>query len=138
EFDGMSFAAAIVNELTQEKGDEMLGLIGERNEQTASRIREAMFTFEDLVKIPPREMGNLLRSVQSESLVTALQTAPQDLREHFFASVSQRASSTLRDDLMAASPKRLSEVEAAQREIVEAAMRLADEGKITLPQRGEE
>lgn len=137
EFDGLAFSAAIVNELSQEKGDDLLGLIGERSEQIASRIREAMFTFDDLRKIPTREMGNLLRSVQSESLVTALQTAPTEVREHFFASLSQRAAGTLRDDLMAAAPKRLSEVEAAQREVVEAAMRLADEGKLTLPQRGE-
>jgi flagellar motor switch protein FliG len=137
EFDGLAFSAAIVNELSQERGDDLLGIIGEKNETTATRIREAMFTFEDLTKIPTREMGNLLRSVQSESLVTALQTAPVELREHFFASLSQRAAATLRDDLMAASPKRLSEVEAAQREIVEAAMRLADEGKLTLPQRGD-
>ena len=138
EFDGLAFSAAIVNELTQEKGDDLLGIIGERNETVASRIREAMFTFEDLLKIPTREMGNLLRSVQSESLVTALQTAPNELKEHFFASLSQRAAGTLRDDLLAASPKRLSEVETAQREIVEAAMKLADEGKLTLPQRGGE
>ncbi len=35
-----------------------------------------------------------------------------------------------------AQPKRLSDVEGAQREIVEAAMRLGAEGKLTLPERG--
>jgi flagellar motor switch protein FliG len=71
-------------------------------------------------------------------LVVALQTATPELREHFLASLSQRASSTLRDDLGAAAPKRLSEVEAAQREVVEAAMKLAAEGKLTMPARGGE
>lgn len=137
EFDGLAFTASIVNELTQEKGDDLLGLIAERNEQTASRIREAMFTFEDLLKVSQRELGTLLRAVQSETLVTALQTAPQQLRDHLLGALSQRAGATLRDDLMAASPKRLSQVEAAQREIVDSAMRLAEEGKLTLPQRGE-
>jgi flagellar motor switch protein FliG len=138
EFDGLAFSAAIVNQLPSQAGDDLLSKVSERDEKVATEIREAMFTFEDLGRIATREMGNLLRSVQSETLVIALQTATSDLRDHFMASLSQRAAATLRDDLGAATPKRLSEVEAAQREIVEAAMRLATEGKLTMPSRGEE
>ncbi len=135
-FDGLAFSASVVNEMSSDAGDDLLEKIGARDEQIATRIREAMFTFEDLLRISKREMGTLLRAVQSDSLVTALQTATSELREHFLASLSQRASATLREDLSAASPKRLSDVEAAQREIVEAAMKLAGEGKLTLPVRG--
>lgn len=138
EFDGLAFSASIVNEMTSEAGDELLGRIGAQDEKVALRIREAMFTFEDLQRIATREMGQLLRSVQSEVLVTALQTAGPDLREHFMGALSQRAAATLREDLSAAQPKRVSEVENAQREIVEAAMKLAAEGKLSLPQRGGE
>lgn len=138
EFDGLAFSASIVNEMASEIGDELLGRIAESDEKIATRIREAMFTFEDLERIAAREMGQLLRSVQSEVLVTALQTAAPSLREHFLSALSQRASATLRDDLSAANPKRLSEVEAAQREIIEATMKLAAEGKLTMPARGGE
>jgi flagellar motor switch protein FliG len=138
EFDGLAFSAAIVNEMASDDGDNLLGKIAEQNEQAATRIREAMFTFEDLQRIANREMGNLLRSIQSDVLVTALQTAAPELRDHFLKSLSQRAAATLRDDLSAAAPKRLSEVEAAQREVVEAAMKLAAEGKLTMPARGGE
>jgi flagellar motor switch protein FliG len=137
-FDGLAFSAAIVNELSSEAGDDLLGKIAERDEAIASRIREAMFTFEDLQRIASRELGSLMRAVQSETLVTALQTATADLRDHLLSALSQRASATLRDDLSAASPKRLSEVEAAQREVVDAAMKLAAEGKLTMPSRGGE
>jgi flagellar motor switch protein FliG len=137
-FDGLAFSAAIVNELSSEAGDDLLGKIAERDETAASRIREAMFTFEDLQRIASKEMGNLMRAVQSETLVTALQTATSELREHLLSSLSQRAAATLRDDLASASPKRLSEVEAAQRECVEAAMKLSAEGKLTMPPRGGE
>lgn len=138
EFDGLAFSASIVNEMSTEAGDELLGRIAEGDEKIATRIREAMFTFEDLERIAAREMGQLLRGVQSEVLVTALQTAAPSLRDHFLSSLSQRAAATLRDDLSAASPKRLSEVENAQREIVEVAMKLAGEGKLTMPARGGE
>jgi flagellar motor switch protein FliG len=136
EFDGLAFSAAMVNEMDTTAGDELLAKIAEADDKAATRIREAMFTFEDLGSIATREVAGLLRSVQSETVVTALQTATLELREHFLASLSQRAATTLRDDLASAQPKRLSDVETAQREIVEAAMRLGAEGKLTLPERG--
>lgn len=138
EFDGLAFSASIINEMASDQGDSLLEKIGEGDEKAATRIREAMFTFEDLERIASREMGQLLRAVQSEVLIVALQTATPELKDHFLSSLSQRASATLRDDLAAAPPKRLSEVETAQREIVEAAMKLAGEGKLTLPARGGE
>ena len=95
EFDGLAFSAAIVNEMSSEDGDDLLGKIAERDETRRDRIREAMFTFEDLQRIAAREMGNLLRAVQSETLVTALQTATAELHEHFLSSLSQRAAATL-------------------------------------------
>jgi flagellar motor switch protein FliG len=138
EFDGLAFSAAIINEMSAEAGDNLLGKMAETNETTAARIREALFTFEDLIRIAKREVGQLLRAVNSEVLVTALQTAPAELKDHFITSLSQRAGATLRDDLAASAPKRIADVEAAQKEIIEAAMKLAGEGKLTMPARGSE
>ena len=136
EFDGLAFSAAVVNELSSTDGDSLLERIAESDADTATRIREALFTFEDLQRIAAREIGNLLRTIQTEVLITALQTATPGLRDLFFNSLSQRAAATLRIDLASSSPKRVSEVEAAQREIVESAMKLAAEGKLTMPARG--
>jgi flagellar motor switch protein FliG len=138
EFDGLAFSAAIVNEMPSEQGDELLAKISESDEPIATKIREALFTFEDLLRIPPRELANVLRAVQSDALVTAMQTASTELKEHILSSLSQRAAATLRDDLSSAPPKRLSEVEAAEREVVDSVMRLAAEGKLTMPSRGSE
>ena len=44
----------------------------------------------------------------------------------------------MRDDLESLGPTRLSDVEAAQKEILQAARKLADEGKINLGGGGEE
>ncbi len=138
EFDGLAFAAALLNELPAEQGDALLERVGQQDAGIATRVREAMFTFEDLLRIDQRQMSPLLRAVQSEVLVVALQTAGEDLRAHLFGALSQRAAQTLREDLVASKPRRISEVEAAQRQIVEAATRLAAEGQITMPPRGEE
>ena len=138
DFDGLAFAAALINELPTDDGDALLARVGERDATVAARVREAMFTFDDLIRIDARSLGPLMRAVQGEAMVIALQTASEELREHFFGALSQRAAQTMREDLAASPPKRVAEVEAAQREIVEAAMRLAAEGTLTLPPRGSE
>ena len=50
--------------------------------------------------------------------------------------MSSRASEMLRDDMEASGPMRLADVEGAQKEIVEVAMRLESEGVILLPRGG--
>lgn len=136
DFDGLAFAASIINEMNGDDGDALLGRMATVDEAAAARVREAMFTFEDLLRIDARGMAPLLRTVQSDTMVIALQTAGDQLREHFFRGLSQRAGQTLREDLAATPPRRVSEVEAAQREIIETAMRLAAEGSLQLPPRG--
>jgi hypothetical protein len=105
EFDGLAFSAAIVNELSSEAGTTCW--VRSRSARAGrDPIREAMFTFEDLLRIATREMGNLLRSVQSETLVTALQTATPDL-EHFLASLSRARRRPARRPVRGC-PKRIS------------------------------
>jgi flagellar motor switch protein FliG len=137
KYDGVAFSASVLNEMPLEASDTVLDRISESARDVATKIREAMFTFEDLARVESRQLQPLMREIPSETLLVALHTASEALREHFLTAVSTRAAQTIRDDLAALPPKRLSEVEAAQREIVETTMRLATEGRIVLPDRGE-
>jgi flagellar motor switch protein FliG len=60
------------------------------------------------------------------------------LKEKIFKNMSQRAAEMLKDDLEAKGPVRISEVEAAQKEILSAARKLAEAGAINLGGKGEE
>ena len=68
----------------------------------------------------------------SESLIVALKGCKDEMKEKIFKNMSQRAADTLREDLEAKGPVRLSEVEKQQKEILLIVRRLADEGQITL------
>ena len=57
---------------------------------------------------------------------------PAEVQEKIFKNMSKRAAEMLRDDLEAAAPARLSDVEAAQKEILSVTRRLADAGEIML------
>ena len=133
-FDGVAFAAGLLNELPAGETDRLLGAISEGGEEDlGSKIRNAMFTFEDLARLNQRSLQVLMREVQSETLLLALKTASEALRNHFLSAVSSRAAATMREDLATMPPARLSEVEKAQTEIVQTAMRLAGENRVTLP-----
>jgi flagellar motor switch protein FliG len=83
-------------------------------------------------------MQELLRQVPSDKLLIAMKGADDNLKAKIFKNMSQRAAEMLKDDLEAKGPVRLSEVEAAQKEILAAARKLAEEGTIALGGKGEE
>ena len=79
-----------------------------------------------------RALRSLLEAVPVEKLTTALKTASESLRNHIFTSMSKRASERIKEDMEIMGGVRLADVEAAQREIVEVALRLDAEGTISL------
>lgn len=129
---GVSHAAAMVRKLSKQAAGELLERMGAEEGEVATEIRRAMYTFEDLKEIDVRALRNLLKEIPSEKLVLALKTASDTVKNKIFSSMSSRASELLKDDLAALGSVRLAEVEAAQREIVEAALKLEAEGVISL------
>jgi flagellar motor switch protein FliG len=77
-------------------------------------------------------MQELLRQVPSDRLLVALKGAEDDLKTKIFKNMSQRAAETLKEDLDSKGPVKLSEVEAAQKEIIAIARKLAEAGTLSL------
>lgn len=134
--DGVSRSAALVRKLGRETGEALLGLLGEQNSDLASEIRRSMYSFEDLKVLDARGIRSLLEAVPADRLTVALKTASDDLRAHIFSSMSKRAAERIREDMEVLGGVRLADVEAAQREIVEAALRLDADGVISLEGQG--
>jgi flagellar motor switch protein FliG len=132
EVNGIARSAALVRRLGRETGEQLLGSIEEGNSELASEIRKAMYTFEDLNALDARALRSLLESVPVERLTMAMKTASETLKTHIFASMSKRAAERIKEDMEIMGGVRLSDVEAAQREIVEVALRLDAEGTISL------
>lgn len=129
---GLKAAANILNNMETAREAELVGAIRGKDAALGDRIEELMFTFEDLTGVDDRSMQTLLREVPTPRLVIALKGSEAALRERFFSNMSQRAADMLRDDLEVAGPVRLSDVDAAQKEILAIARKLADAGTISL------
>ena len=129
---GVKPAANIMNFLDSSTEERIMGLISEQDEELSQKIQDLMFVFDNLIDVDDRGIQMLLREVQTDTLITAMKGADETLKEKIFKNMSKRAAETLRDDLEAKGPVRVSDVEAAQKEILTVARRLADSGEIAL------
>ena len=129
---GIETAANILNFLDSGLEASIMELVKENDAELGQKIQDKMFVFDDLVDIDDRGIQTLLREVSTDSLLLALRGSDDDLRQKIFNNMSRRASEMLRDDLEAAAPARLSDVESAQKDILAIARRLADAGELTL------
>lgn len=102
------------------------------DEGMAQKLQDLMFIFDDMLKIDDKGIQAILREVDSGRLVVALKGADQAMAQHFLKNMSQRAGEMLKDDLESRGPVKLSEVEAAQKEILVITRKLADAGTIVL------
>jgi len=129
---GVKAAAEILNLMGASVETSVLDYIREADNDLAQQIMDNMFTFDDLIKVDDKAIQSLLKEVQTESLVIALKGAAPELREKVFKNMSTRAGETLREELEARGPVRVSEVETEQKEILKVVRRLVEEGAIVL------
>lgn len=129
---GLKAAADIMNYLDTNLEGQLMDAIREHDEEMAQQIQDLMFVFENLIDVDDRGIQTLLREVQQDVLMKALKGADENLKEKIFKNMSKRAAELLQDDLEAMGPVRVSEVEAAQKEILSIARRLSDAGEIML------
>jgi len=135
---GVKKAADILNFTDSSVESGILDSITDVDPELSQSIQDLMFVFDNLLDVDDRGIQALLREVESDTLVTALKGADDALKEKFFKNMSRRAAEMMRDDLEAKGPVRLSDVEAAQKEVLAVARRMADAGEISLGGSGEE
>ena len=129
---GVQCAANILNFMDGGQDQAILSAIAQVDAPLGSRIQDLMFVFDDLVDLDDREMQLVLREVSGERLGLALRGADIKVRDKITRNMSQRAAEILLEDMEARGPVKLSDVEAAQREILAIVKRMADEGTVTI------
>ena len=133
---GVDAAARIMNFTKQDMEQRIMKDISRNDRELMQAITESMFVFDNLILSDERSLQTLLRSVDNELLVLALKGADEPLREKLFSCMSSRAAANLQDEMEALGPVRLTEVQEAQKRIINVARRLSDEGSIVLAGRG--
>ena len=133
---GIDAAARIMNFTQQVMEGRIMKDIAKGDKGLMLAIQESMFVFDTLVMSDDKSLQTLLRSVDTELLILALKGADEALQEKLFSCMSKRAAANIMDEMEALGPVRLTEVQSAQKEIINVARRLSDEGSIVLAGRG--
>lgn len=130
--------AEIFNHLDRAAEAKFMDALEKTVPESAEKIRSLMFTFEDLQKITPAGIQQIIRAADKEKLPTALKGATETLRDLFFSNMSERAAKIMREDMAAMGPVRLKDVEEAQTHVVGVAKDLEARGEITIASGNEE
>lgn len=127
---GLERAADILRRAGPRTERTALDELEDADPELADDIRKRLFAFEDLLRADDRGIRALLKEVSTQELSVALKTANDDLRAKFLGNLSRRGRELLLEDIEYMRPVRLSEVEAAQMRMLDAARRLEEAGEL--------
>ncbi|MCY4644567.1 MAG: flagellar motor switch protein FliG [Bacteriovoracales bacterium] len=134
---GVEPVVEMLNMMDKNSEKNVMSRVEEKDPELAEEIWKLMFVFEDLIHVDDKGIQNLLKEVDQQKLVMALKTAPEDIKTKLFKNMSKRAADMLLDDLDSLGPTKLSDVEAAQIEIVNKCKELESQGKAIIARGGD-
>ncbi|MCV6576138.1 MAG: flagellar motor switch protein FliG [Cohaesibacter sp.] len=130
--DAHEVMADIFNNFDRQTEARLLAALEEENRESAEKIKQLMFTFEDLSKLDAGGIQTLLQNVEKDAMALALKGANETIRELFFGNMSTRAAAMLQEDMETMGPVRLKDVDEAQGTMVNVAKDLAARGELMI------
>jgi flagellar motor switch protein FliG len=129
---GIKVAAQVLNALPRNLSDSILASLKEQNAELGEAVSNKMFTFEDLARLDAKTLQKVMQEIDLPTLTVALKTASEKLKTTLFSCLSKRAAENVREELSFLGPLKLSQIEAAQSQVVAAVKNLESQGEIDL------
>ena len=130
---GTREAAKIMSAVRKVTEQKVMPKLAKLDREVAKAIEEAMFVFDNLLELDDKNMGTLLRNIESDVLVRSLKGVDEESRNRFLSCMSSRAADTIRDEMEARGPMKMAEVLEAQKVMIAIARQLVKDGTITMP-----
>ncbi|MGR3292813.1 MAG: flagellar motor switch protein FliG [Candidatus Scalindua sp.] len=111
--------------------------IKEEHPDIAQEIKTLMFVFEDLAIVEDKPLRQMLSETDTNTVALALKTASKEVNEKIFKNMSKRMGQMVKEEQQILGPKPLSEVEDAQKIIVDTLAKMEAQGE-TVRGRAEE
>ena len=136
--DGPVILAKIMTKVSRERADSVLESLEQRNPEAVEKIRENMFTFEDVTLIDDMAFRGEIVSLpcMQTDLPLALKGASDGVKEKFLSNMTDKLRARIEGTMNDLPPQRASDVSGAQRVILDEIRKLeeADKIKISLEQ----
>lgn len=126
--------AEIFNNFDRSSEAKYMALLEERQPDSAEKIKNLMFTFDDLIKSDAAGIQALMRVIDKSKLTIALKGASEEMRDMFVKNMSARASKIMLEEMATMGPVRLRDVDEAQQSMIIQAKELIASGEMTISQ----
>jgi flagellar motor switch protein FliG len=134
--DGAESLATLLNAVDRASEKRIFEHLARRDPALADDVRARMFLFEDLLQLHDKDIQEILRTLDAKQLSLAMKGAKQDVVDKIFRNLSERAATSLKEEIEFLGAVKVKDVQAAQSLVVAEVRRLDEEGVITL--RGDE
>ena len=132
EIEGDQRLATLLRQMPKDTQARIMDELTKTDPESANRISELLFEFEDLVKYDNKSIQKLLSEVETQWLIVSLQDANEEIENKIFDNLSKRALESLQEEIAMTGPKPEAEIEASKKEIAKVIAKLDKEGTINL------
>ncbi|MDA0748024.1 MAG: flagellar motor switch protein FliG [bacterium] len=132
EIGGPKAVAEILNRTGRSTEMAVLERLDAADPELAEKVRNQMFTFDDISYLTDREIQMVLREVDTKELAIALKGASTEVKDRFLTNMSDRVAAMMKEEMNFMGPVRMSDVEEVQLRIVQTVRQLEDAGQVTV------
>ena len=126
---GVKVVADMLNKLGP-KAQDILKNINGIDTSLATKIKENMFVFEDLLNLDSEYIMKILQNVETADVVVAMKNAPEEDMDKITSSMSQRARDRFKEEFEMLNKVKIKDIEAAQRKMLDVAQKMIEDGII--------
>ena len=135
---GPSDVAKIMKKMPKSLSERTIRALKKTDKLLAQAIEEEMFIFENLRDLDKKSLSAVLRSVDAAQLAVALKGADEEMVDLCLATMSQRASETIRDEMAEMTMVKRADVDDAQKSIMTIVRQMAASGEIMIAGGGDD
>jgi flagellar motor switch protein FliG len=126
---GVKVVADMLNRLGP-KAQDILKNINGVDTTLATKIKENMFVFEDLLNLESEYIMKILQNVDTADVAVAMKNATDEDMTKITGAMSQRASERFKEEFEMLTKVKIKDIEAAQRKMLDVAQKMIEEGVI--------
>ncbi len=126
---GVKVVADMLNRMGP-KAQDILKNINGVDTTLATKIKENMFVFEDLLNLESEYIMKILQNVDTADVAVAMKNATDEDMTKITGAMSQRASERFKEEFEMLTKVKIKDIEAAQRKMLDVAQKMIEEGVI--------
>ena len=126
---GVKVVADMLNKLGP-KAQDILKNINGIDTSLATKIKENMFVFEDLLNLDSEYIMKILQNVETADVVVAMKNATEEDMDKITSSMSQRGRDRFKEEFEMLNKVKIKDIEAAQRKMLDVAQKMIEDGII--------